>query len=262
MLDLDGRVAVITGGSGAIGQSVATQLYNQGAHVILVGRSVDKLAQASKLIDPTQQRSSFYACDVTDEGNLCATYHEILQTHSRVDILVTCAAASAAAQSLQNTSLENWRSVLAIDLDGVFLTCKVFGSAMIEQKYGRIVNLTSFHNVATYPYRTLYNAAKSGVEGLSRALAVEWGHYGITVNTVAPGPIVTPRTQWFLSQDTTNEAGMLGRTPNKRIGELADVSSIVAFLVSSEAKHINGQQIVVDGGWTKNAWWGMHTDLP
>jgi NAD(P)-dependent dehydrogenase (short-subunit alcohol dehydrogenase family) len=123
------------------------------------------------------------------------------------------------------------------------------------------VNLTSFHAVATYPFRSVYNAAKSGVEGLSRGLAVEWGHYGITVNTVAPGPILTPRTEWFLAQDPGNEAGMLARTPSVRIGDVTDVSSTVAFLVSDEARHINGQQLVVDGGWTKNAWWGRHTDL-
>ena len=132
---------------------------------------------------------------------------------------------------------------------------------MVRQKYGRIVNFTSFHNVATYPYRAGYNTVKSGVEGLSRALAVEWGHYGVTVNTVAPGPILTPRTEWFLGQDPANLAGMLSRTPNTRIGELGDVSSMVAYLVSSEARHINGQQIVIDGGWTKNAWWGNHTHL-
>jgi glucose 1-dehydrogenase len=90
---------------------------------------------------------------------------------------------------------------------------------------------------------------------------VEWGHYGITVNTVAPGPILTPRTEWFLSQDEANLDGMLSRTPNVRVGKLEDVSSTIAFLVSSEAKHINGQQIVIDGGWTKNAWWGNHTGL-
>ena len=261
MFNLADRIAVITGGGGALGLAVAKALHSLGAHVILLGRSSEKLSEASSQIDVTSSRISFYACDVASEKQLAQTYAHILSTHSRMDILVTCAAAAAASGKFEDTSLEQWRSLLTIDLDGVFLACRTFGRAMIEQGHGRIVNLTSFHNVATYPYRSIYNAAKSGVEGLSRALAVEWGHHGITVNTVAPGPILTPRTHWFLGQDPENKTGMLSRTPNVRIGELDDVSSTIAFLVSDEAKHINGQQIVIDGGWTKNAWWGRHTDL-
>ncbi|MBT9614046.1 MAG: SDR family oxidoreductase [Burkholderiales bacterium] len=261
MLALPNRIAVITGGAGALGLAIAETLHSLGAHIILLGRSPEKMEQALAQLDPDGKRSDYYACDVSDEASLARVYSQAISTYSKVDILVTCAAAPAASGKLEDIRMEQWRSVLATDLDGVFLSCKTFGRSMIEQRYGRIVNLTSFHDVATYPFRSVYNAAKSGVEGFSRALAVEWGHYGITVNTVAPGPILTPRTRWFLSQDVNNEAGMLSRTPNVRIGDLTDVSSTVAFLVSDEAKHINAQQIVVDGGWTKNAWWGRHTDL-
>ena len=131
---------------------------------------------------------------------------------------------------------------------------------MVKKKSGRIVNLTSFHNEGTYPERVAYNAAKGGVEGISRSLAVEWGKYGITVNSVAPGPIRTPRTSGFLSKSPDVETGMLGRTPNNRIGEVEDVSSLIAFLVSDQSKHINGQQIVIDGGWTKSSWWGSYEE--
>jgi gluconate 5-dehydrogenase len=237
-------------------------MYKLGAHVVLLGRSPEKLSIALSHLDLNGlDRASFESCDVADEASLTQAAHAVFSRYTKVDILVTCAATSAVSGKFEAISLSEWRSLLATDLDGVFLACRIFGSSMIKQRHGRIINLTSFHNVATYPYRTLYNVAKSGVEGLSRALAVEWGHYGITVNSVAPGPIMTPRTQWFLSQDERNAAGMLARTPNRRIGQLQDVSSIVAFLASDEARHINGQQIVVDGGWTKNAWWGNHSEL-
>jgi len=261
MFDLRNRTAVITGGAGGLGQAIAESLHRLGAHVVLLGRSAEKAQQALLKLDPEGKRSDCYACDVSDEASLAGVYQKIIGTRSKVDILVTCAAAPATSGKLEDISIDQWRSVLSTDVDGVFLSCKTFGRSMIEQRYGRIVNLTSFHNVATYPFRTVYNAAKSGVEGFSRALAVEWGHYGITVNTIAPGPILTPRTRWFLSQDANNEAGMLSRTPAVRIGDVSDVSSTVAFLVSSEAKHVNAQQIVIDGGWTANAWWGRHTDL-
>ncbi|MSW00914.1 MAG: SDR family oxidoreductase [Actinobacteria bacterium] len=261
MFSLTNRVAVITGGAGALGLAIAETLFSLGAHVTLLGRSLERMEKALLELDPDGKRSDCYACDVSDESSMAHVCNEIISTKSKVDILVTCAAAPAASGKLEDITMDQWRSVLSTDLDGVFLSCKTFGPLMIKQRYGRIVNLTSFHDVATYPFRTTYNAAKSGVEGFSRALAVEWGHYGITVNTVAPGPILTPRTRWFLSQDESNEAGMLSRTPAVRIGDLSDVSSTVAFLVSSEAKHVNAQQIVVDGGWTANAWWGSHADL-
>ena len=261
MLDLTGRVAVITGGSGALGLAVAKELNGLGAHVILLGRSSDKLNEAISQIDSRPGSNSFYECDVSNEDSLAQAAKKIFSLHSNVDILVTCAAAPAAGGKFEESSFDEWHSLLSTDLDGVYLACRIFGKSMIDQSYGRIVNFTSFHNVATYPYRSGYNAAKSAVEGLSRALAVEWGHHGITVNTVAPGPILTPRTEFFLSQDKANLDGMLSRTPNIRLGKLEDVSSTIAFLVSSEARHINGQQIVIDGGWTKNAWWGNHTEL-
>tara|TARA_Y100001970_G_C14247315_1_gene869208 strand:+ start:3528 stop:4310 length:783 start_codon:yes stop_codon:yes gene_type:complete len=260
MSNLEGRVAVITGGSGAIGLAIAKKLGSLGAHVILLGRSNDKLTEALRDIDSNVSKASF-ECDVSDEDALAETAEKIYSTHAHVDILVTCAAAPAAGGKFEESTLDEWQSLLSTDLNGVYLSNRIFGKSMISQGYGRIVNFTSFHNIATYPYRSGYNAAKSAVEGLSRALAVEWGHHGITVNTVAPGPILTPRTEFFLSQDEANLQGMLSRTPNVRIGELEDVSSTVAFLVSSEAQHINAQQIIIDGGWTKNAWWGDHTDL-
>jgi len=262
MFDLSGRIAVITGGSGAIGTSAARSLLDLGATVILLGRSQDKLLEAvATLAKSSAARAKCENCDVSNEASIRECAAKILATYSCVHILVTCAACPAASGKFEESQLPEWQSFIATDLTGVFLACRLFGSAMIENRYGRIINLTSFHNVATYPYRVMYNTVKSGVEGLSRALAVEWGHYGITVNTVAPGPIMTPRTQWFLSQDPRNAQGMLSRTPGIRIGELQDVGAAIAYLASDEARHVNGQQLVIDGGWTKNAWWGSHTEL-
>lgn len=262
MFDLTGRVAVITGGAGALGLATAKVFYDRGANIVLLGRSAENLSAAIGQMGQFEiDRISFEACDVANEASMSFAARNILSRCSKVDILVTCAAAPAVSGKFEELTLSDWRALMMTDLDGVFLACRVFGYSMIQQRYGRIINLTSFHNVATYPYRTAYNAAKSGVEGLSRALAVEWGHYGITVNTIAPGPIMTPRTQWFLNQDERNPAGMLARTPNVRIGDLKDVSSAMLFLASDEAKHINGQRIVVDGGWTMNAWWGNHAEL-
>jgi NAD(P)-dependent dehydrogenase (short-subunit alcohol dehydrogenase family) len=258
MISLDKKVAVITGAGSGIGAGIAQRLFGLGAQLAIIGKTEKNVKALAQEMNGPDRIDSF-ACDVNDEERLNEVKEIILSKRGRIDILVTCAAAPGSSGKLEETSFPEWRSVLSTDLDGVFLSCKVFGSVMKKNGYGRIVNLTSFHNIATYPERVVYNAAKSGVEGISRGLAVEWAPYGITVNTVAPGPIRTPRTSGFLAQSPDVESGMLGRTPNVRIGETEDVSSLIAYLVSDEARHVNGQQIVVDGGWTKSAWWGDHT---
>lgn len=258
MINLSNRTAIITGGGGAIGASIAATLFSFNANVVLIGKSERNLKVIAEKLDKNLKRASYSACDVIDEQSLIIVKNKILERWKKIDILVTCAAAPAASGKTEELKFSDWRSLLNTDLDGVFLSCKIFGGEMVKNRYGRIVNLTSFHNIATYPNRVAYNAAKSGVEGITRALAVEWGCYGITVNAVAPGPVITPRTSWFLSQSPDAKVGMLGRTPNVRLGEIDDVAYAVAFLVSDKAKHINGQQIVIDGGWTKCAWWGTH----
>lgn len=258
---LTGQVAVVTGAGSGIGAGTAKCLHANGALVALIARSETGVAGVLNELSPTKETAKYYLGDVCDEERLISIRNEIENEFGKIDILVTCAAAPAASGNSEDLSFEEWRSVLSTDLDGVFLSCKVFGKSMISNQYGRIVNLTSFHNRGTYPKRAAYNAAKSGVRGLTRALAVEWGHFGITVNAVAPGPIRTPRTSWFLSQSPDVEKGMLGRTPNVRLGEVNDVAELIGFLASKQSQHINGQEITIDGGWTENAWWGDYTTL-
>lgn len=258
MIDLSNKTAIVIGGSGGIGTEVSERLYQLHANLILIGRTEKNVKLLARKLDPSHKQVLYYGCDILDEAELNKIRDDILKKLKKIDILVTCFAAPPCSGKSEALSFADWRTVLGTDLDGVFLACKTFGSSMIQQRYGRIVNLTSFHTIATYPYRLAYNAAKSGVEGITRALAVEWGSYGITVNAVAPGPIMTPRTSWFLSQSPDNEAGMIGRTPKAMIGEPRDVADLIAFLVSDCARHINGQQIVIDGGWTKSAWWGKY----
>ncbi len=251
---MDVGPVVVTGAGRGIGLAVAESFARRGITVAALARSMSGIGPLAEKFD----NITAFEVDVTDEDSVGDTAKKVRRGLGVARALVTCAAAPAASGPSEHVSLHDWNSVIDCDLTGTFLVNRDFGAGMVEARYGRIVNVTSFHTVATYPERAAYVAAKSGVEGLVSALAVEWGGRGVTVNSVAPGPIRTPRTQFFLDANPENEAGMIGRTPIGRIGEVEDVVAAIEFLTSPKAGFITGQRLVVDGGWTRNAWWGRH----
>lgn len=254
---LHGVGALVTGAGSGIGQAVARALADAGALVTLVGRRIEPLQETVAAITAAGGSAQAFSADVSDAAAIERAARGA-DARAPLGVLVTCAAGAATAGPSATLSAEAWRAVIDTDLTGAFYACQAAGRIMLERGSGRIVNLASFHVVATYPQRAAYVAAKAGVVGLTQALAVEWGGRGITVNAVAPGPIRTPRTSWFLGQDPANEQGMVGRTPTGRLGDIADVVEPILFLASAGARHVNGQTLVIDGGWTKNAWWGRH----
>lgn len=253
-----GQGALVTGAGSGIGRATAEALAREGATVCLAARHTEQTSELAHDIEAAGGKALVVAGDVSRRGDARRMVEAVMTRVGRLDVLVTCAAAGPAAGPTESLPLEDWQRVLEVDLTGVFLSCQAAAGPMLERGYGRIVNLASFHVIGTYPRRSAYVAAKAGVVGLTQALAVEWGGRGIVTNAVAPGPIRTPRTSWFMAQEPANEAGMVGRTPTGRIGELEDVLSAILFLASPDARHVNGQTLTVDGGWTKNAWWGTH----
>jgi len=262
MTALAGQVALVTGAGRGIGRATARSLAAEGATVALAARSYDEIEAVAAELRAGGADAVAFAADIGDDRSVGELVQSVVDAHGRIDVLVTCAAAGPSSGPSEDLPLDKWRAVIDLDLTGTFVTCQAAGRAMLERGYGRIVNLASFHVVATYPQRAAYVAAKAGVVGLTQALAVEWGGRGVTVNALAPGPIRTDRTAWFLANDPSAEVGMIGRTPTGRVGDPEEVAAAAVFLCSPLAGHITGQTIVIDGGWTTNAWWGRHPFAP
>ena len=248
------KLVIITGAGRGIGKGIAETLSNSDYKCVLIARNLKEIKNLEKKIKKNKKIAFCKTCDITNYENVEKTIKEIIQENGNIYGLVTCAASPPAVGPSKNLDIDEWNKVIQTDLTGTFITCQIVGRNMIRSKIGRIVNISSFHSVATYPERAAYASAKNGVIGLTKALSVEWGRYNVTVNAISPGPIKTPRTRWFLDQDTKNHDLMTSRTPIGRLGEVDDVSNVAEFLISEKSGFITGQNIIVDGGWLSSAW--------
>jgi 2-deoxy-D-gluconate 3-dehydrogenase len=217
---LNGRVAIVTGARGGIGSATVLALEAAGAKVTGFDREVD-------VSDRSAVERAFAAFE-------------------RLDILVNAAGVIARGPALDTTS-DDWDAVLDVNLKGTFFACQAAARVMSRHGGGCIVNVASELAIAASAGRAAYIASKAGVIGLTRALAVEWAPLGIRVNAVAPGLTRTPMTADLAEE--AREAYRL-RAPNQRLGEPADIADVVVFLASDAARHVVGQVLPVDGGFT------------
>ena len=252
------KLVVVTGAGRGIGKGIAETLANSGYTCALIARNLKAIKNLEKKIQKNNGSAFCKTCDIIDYSGMETTIKDIVAKHGNIHGLVTCAASPPAVGPSNNLDIGEWNKVIQTDLTGTFITCQLVGKNMIKSKIGRIVNISSFHSIATYPERAAYASAKNGVIGLTKALSVEWGKYNITVNAISPGPIKTPRTKWFLDQNPKHQEMMISRTPAGRLGEVDDVSNVAEFLISKKSGFITGQNIVVDGGWLSSAWFGKY----
>jgi NAD(P)-dependent dehydrogenase (short-subunit alcohol dehydrogenase family) len=246
----EGKVAVVTGAASGIGQAVARRLAEDGVRIVIADRSAadDTLG----LVRAAGRDGIAVACDVSDPVSVAALAQEADRAFGRCDILVNNAGIYP-TQAFDDISFEDWRRVLSVNLDAMFLTTKAFYGGMRQRKWGRIVNLASDLISLNVPGFTHYMASKSGVVGLTRALATELGPHGITANIIAPGQTRTPGTlarkelPGGMSQDDFFE--LVASTQSiKRVGQVDDIVGTISFLTSDDAAFVTGQTIFVDGG--------------
>jgi 3-oxoacyl-[acyl-carrier protein] reductase len=242
---LAGQVAVVTGSSRGIGFAIANRLASDGAHVVMNGRHRATLMAAAQRVRADGRVVDTVIGDVGDPADVERLFRYVVETHGRIDILVNNAALANPTAHFLEMGLDHWSEVIRSNLSSVFLCSRRAALEMARlETPGVIVNISSWGALRAHRSHAAYDAAKGGVEALTRAIALDLASFGIRVNSVAPGPIRTDGQSE--STEETNRRGAV--VPLGRLGLPEDVASAVAFLCSDGARFITGQTIVVDGG--------------
>ena len=240
------KVAVVTGGAGGIGQAVAERFARDRFSIVLLDLNAEAGDQLSAAFAERGAETSFRAVDLTQEASVEATFKQIITAHGRIDVLVNVAGGSVHRHPLVDFPLAQWRAVIDANLTSTFLCCRAAVTPMKAQKSGAIVNISSDIAFSGDLDRSAYAAAKAGILGLTKSLALELACLGIRVNAVAPGRIATPRVRANYSDAEWVAAAK--KIPLGHAGMPEDVAEAVAFLASDAAKHMTGQTIHVNGG--------------
>ena len=246
-LELEGRVAVVIGGTSGIGLALTQGLAVAGADVVPISRRADMVEQAAASVEARGRKSLRVTADALDRKTLEAALRTTLAAFLKVDILVNCAGITRRTPSLE-VSEEEWDSILSTNLTGTFRACQVFGRPMLETGYGRIINIASLASFIGLHEVAAYTASKAGVAGLTRALAVEWGPRGVNVNAIAPGVFKTALNTRILDESGRGQEFLM-RTPLKRFGRVEELSPACVFLASEGSSFVNGEILTVDGGF-------------
>ncbi len=248
MFSLQGRVALVTGGSRGLGLALAEALAAAGAHVVLAGRDRAALEANAAAIRDRDGSASTAAFDVTDEAAAAAAVADTVHARGRLDILVNNAGLARRAAFEQYKS-EDWRYVVDVNLNACFYLAREAAKPMLAQGYGRIINITSIASFIARPTIAPYIATKHALAGLTKAMAVEFAARGITANAIAPGYFVTDLTK-HLAADPAFNSWLTARTPAARWGEPHELGGAVVFLASPASAYVNGHILTVDGGMT------------
>lgn len=239
------KVVVITGAGSGIGAAAAQRFASEGAQVVLVGRTRDKLEQVLNTL--SGENHLVAPCDVGDADQVKQLAEQVQQQYGRVDVLVNNAG-SIVQGKIHEVSIADWKSLMSTDLDGVFYCTHFFMPALLNSK-GNVVNTSSVSGLGGDWGMSVYNAAKGAVTNFTRALAMDYGTDGVRVNAVCPGFTFTD-----LTEDMKNDEALLARfydrIPLGRAGEPEDIASAIAFIASDDARYITGVNLPVDGGLT------------
>jgi NAD(P)-dependent dehydrogenase (short-subunit alcohol dehydrogenase family) len=250
---LDGRVALVAGGSGGIGVRLCRAFAGVGARVAIVGRSPERLAEARRSVEEAASEALLLAADVTKEADADGAVDETVQRFGCLDVLVNAVGGGigAALHPAEEYPEDDWDSVMDLNLRSQFLMSKAAARAMIAGgRGGRILNISSVRGqLGIHLGYTPYVAAKAAMNGLTRQHATEWAKHGITVNAISPTFVRTPQVESLLADETFRQ-GLVSRIPLGRIADPDDLVGAVLFFCSDAASFVTGQVLTLDGGLT------------
>ncbi len=256
-MKLDGKVSIVTGGGRGIGLAIALSFAAEGSAVVVSGTSKNALDDAAQEIRKRGGRALSHIADVADESHVRALVEASLNEFGQIDILVNNAGIAGPTALVTDVKLEDWERTLAVNLTGAYLCAKHALPHMIARGGGRIVNITSVAGLKGYAWRSPYCASKWGMIGLTRTLAEEAGHYAITCNAIAPGPVHGPRIEQVISNRAKEmnrsyeevERDYVGPTALKRMVDEADIAAMALFLASDEGRNITGETFNISAGY-------------
>jgi NAD(P)-dependent dehydrogenase (short-subunit alcohol dehydrogenase family) len=246
-LELNGKTAVVIGGTSGIGRAIAHGLAEAGADVVPTSRRIEQVEAAAAEIEERGARSLRVASDVSDRASLEKVLQESISAFGKVDILVNSAGRTKRAPTVDFPE-EDWNDILETNLTGTLRACQVFGRHMLERGYGRIINIASLSTFVALYEVAAYSASKAAVASLTKSLAVEWAQHGVNVNAIAPGVFRTALNQKLLDESERGREFQL-RTPMRRFGKVEELAGAAVFLASEAASFVSGEILVVDGGF-------------
>ena len=246
LFSLADRVAVVVGGTSGIGRTLALGLAAAGADVVATGRRQALVDDVADAIEARGRRTLRLAADVDVPGSLEGLRDACLGQFGRIDVLVCAAGITKRAPSLTMSDAD-WTRIVETNLSGTFRACRAFGESMVTRRAGRIITIASLSSFVGFFEVSAYTASKAGVLGVTRALAVEWAPYNVTVNALVPGVFRTDLNAALLDSPRGQE--LLMRTPMRRFGRLQDLVGAAIFLASDASAFVTGQALAVDGGF-------------
>ena len=246
-LELHGRNAVVIGGTSGIGRAIAHGLADAGANVVCTSRREDQVNAAAVEIESKGKKTLRVTSDVSDKSSLESLLAECGEKLGKVDILVNSAGRTKREPTL-DLDEETWDAILETNLTGTLRACQVFGKHMIDNGYGRIINIASLSSFVSLFEVAAYSASKAAVASLTKSLSIEWARHGVNVNAIAPGVFRTALNQQLLDESPRGQE-FLTRTPMGRFGKVEELAGAAVFLASDAASYVTGEVLVVDGGF-------------
>lgn len=253
-VDLEGKVALVTGGAAGIGQAIALEMAANGAKVVVldIGGAAGETVQEISALGGTAE---FIACDISARETVDGTIRQAESIFGQIDILVNNAGTNTPGpfrKNIHEFDVVEWNRVLSVDLDGLFYVSRAVIPGMVSRRSGVIVNIASVMGLIPIRLQSPFVAAKAGVINLSRSMALELGPLGIRVNAIAPGSVLTRRTRelFYSPEKSQVSASLLSHVPLGRPAEPKEIAAAALFLAAPDSSYITGSVITVDGGWT------------